>query len=50
MTGRLNDGFSALNSSIGRLASRAASVTSISREVVTVTKYGWLGMSGNVMP
>ncbi|MNM85040.1 hypothetical protein D3C81_971460 [compost metagenome] len=40
ITGRLNEGFSALNSSSGMLASLAASATSMSREVVTVTKYG----------
>ncbi|MCY1247402.1 hypothetical protein D9M72_607290 [compost metagenome] len=50
ITGRLNDGFSALNSSSVMSASLAARFTSISRDVVTVTKYGWSGISGSLTP
>ncbi len=50
ITGFENDGFSERNSSSDRFASFAATATSMSRDVVTVTKYGWFGMSGSARP
>ena len=50
ISGRLKPGLSAMNSSTGMSASRAATCTSMSGISVTTAKYGWFGIASRSTP